>query len=132
MRLIVKFNLVITLAFVAGLIVSALLMRERFVADARTGVLANARIMMQSSDSIMRYTKQEVTPLPQALGHDKFVRAAVPFFAAGSIFEDLRRHYPDYSVRNVALNPTNLRDRPTNPKPTSSTVSGPFPTEPKW
>lgn len=113
MRLIVKFNLVITLAFVAGLIVSALLMRERFVADARTAVLANARIMMQSSDSIMRYTRQEVTPLPQALGHDKFVRAAVPFFAAGSIFEDLRQHYPDYSVRNVALNPTNLRDRPT-------------------
>ena len=54
MRLIVKFNLVITLAFVAGLIVSALLMRERFVADARTQVLANARIMMQSSASIMR------------------------------------------------------------------------------
>jgi HAMP domain-containing protein len=113
MRLIVKFNLVITLAFMAGLAVSVLLMRERFIDDARTEVLANARIMLQSSDSIMRYTSQEVTPLPRALGHDNFVRAASPFFAAASIFEDLRRHYPDYSVRNVALNPTNLRDRPT-------------------
>ncbi|WP_207478261.1 c-type heme family protein [Arenibaculum pallidiluteum] len=113
MGLIVRFNLVITLAFVFGLALSALLMRERFIADARVGVLASARIMLQASDSIMHFTGEEVTPLRQAFGQEEFIRATVPFYASASIFENLHQRYPDYSLRNVALNPTNPRDRPT-------------------
>jgi HAMP domain-containing protein len=112
-RLIVKINLVITLAFALGLILSAQLMWDRFLTGAREEVLQGARLMLATSTSVMRFVEHEVSPLPRLLGTDQvFVKAAVPFFAASQTFSELHSEYPDYSLRFVALNPTNPTDRP--------------------
>ncbi|SNB74712.1 protein-histidine pros-kinase [Arboricoccus pini] len=113
MRLIVKINLVITLAFALALAVSAQLMWNRFVDGARDEVLQSARIMLAASNGMMHFIDREVSPLPRLLGADHvFAKAAVPFFATASVFKELQKDYPDYSVHNVALNPTNPDDRP--------------------
>jgi protein-histidine pros-kinase len=38
----------------------------------------------------------------------------VPFFASQATFKYLQAHYPDFSCREPALNPTNLADRATD------------------
>ena len=41
----------------------------------------------------------------------RFLPETIPFYAATVTFDYLRKKYPDYSYKEAALNPTNLRDR---------------------
>lgn len=113
MRLIAKINIIVTLAFVLGLVLSAQLLWLRYVDAARDEALQSGRIMLAASGGVKDFVGHEVAPLPRLLGSGQiFVQAAVPFYAAAQVFKSLHAEFPGYSVRNVAMNPTNPDDKP--------------------
>jgi HAMP domain-containing protein len=81
--------------------------------NAREQVLQQAELMMASAKSTRDYTSEQIKPLllknPE---HEiSFLPQTVPAFAATTIFNSMRKSYPDYSYREATLNPTNLIDR---------------------
>jgi len=113
MKLLTKFNLVLILFFgFSGFIIShlAYLFLTR---NARDQVLQQAELMMASAKSTRDYTSEQVKPLLlQHPEHEtRFLPQTVPAFAATSLFNSMRKSYPDYSYREATLNPTNLIDR---------------------
>jgi protein-histidine pros-kinase len=76
-------------------------------------VLQQAELMMASARSTRDYTSEQVKPLIlQNPEHEtRFFPQTVPAFAATTVFNSIRKSYPDYSYREATLNPTNLIDR---------------------
>jgi protein-histidine pros-kinase len=69
--------------------------------------------MIQSALSTRQYTANELAPLLETLpAHQtRFLPETIPFYAATVTFDYLRKQYPQYSYKEAALNPSNLRDR---------------------
>jgi len=57
----------------------------------------------------------QATPVPYKTAQDNsvFLPQMIPFYAANATFKYLRKSYPEYGLREAALNPTNLDDRAT-------------------
>lgn len=113
MRLLTKFNLVLLVFFGASGIIIAHLAYQFLMGNARDQVLQQAELMMASASSTRTYTSEQIKPLllknPE---HEiTFLPQTVPAFAATTIFNSMRKSYPDYSYREATLNPTNLIDR---------------------
>lgn len=113
MKLLSKFSAIFALVFGGGLIVAALLSYRFLQDDARSQVLEQAQLMMQSMDAARNYTTNQVAPLLETLQiHQRsFLAQTVPAYAATESFGYLRKTYPDYEYKEATLNPTNLRDR---------------------
>jgi len=113
MKLLTKFNLVLLLLFGASGIIIAHLAYQFLMRNARDQVLQQAELMMASARSTRTYTSEQIKPLLlKNPDHEiNFLPQTVPAFAATTIFNDMRRSYPDYSYREATLNPTNLIDR---------------------
>jgi HAMP domain-containing protein len=112
MSLRVKFNIVMLAAFAAGLILALLFVNTLSRQEARRSVLAEAAVMMGQVDSTIHYTDSDVAPL---LAHQmmvQFLPQAIPFFTAQKTFNLLATEFPDYTLRQPTLNPTNPADRP--------------------
>jgi methyl-accepting chemotaxis protein len=113
MKLLTKFNLVLLVFFGASGIIIAHLAYQFLMGNARAQVLQQAELMMASASSTRTYTSEQIKPLllknPE---HEiTFLPQTVPAFAATTIFNSMRKSYPDYSYREATLNPTNLIDR---------------------
>ena len=113
MKLLMKFNLVLLLFFGASGIIVAHLAYRFLMRNASDQVLQQAELMMASARSTRDYTSEQIKPLllknPE---HElSFLPQTVPAFAATTIFNSMRKSYPDYSYREATLNPTNLIDR---------------------
>jgi HAMP domain-containing protein len=106
-----KLNLVLAFVFIFGLglfyFLSAPYLEER----AREEVLVRARIMMESAAGTRKYTNEEIAPLLTSRMGADFHPQTVAAYAATKNFEVMRANFPDYSYREVALNPTNPRGR---------------------
>ena len=113
MKLLAKFNLILTLVFGAGLATAAFLSHQFLQDDAREEVVRQARLMMEAMRSARDYTSKQVKPLlvTQQEHQKSFLPQTVPAFAATENFNYLKANYPDYSYKEATLNPTNLRDR---------------------
>ena len=113
MKLLAKFNLILGLVLGAGLAIAAAVSHQFLQNDAREEVLRQARLMMEAMRSARDYTTKQVKPLlvTQQEHQRSFLPQTVPAFAATEDFNYLRASYPDYSYKEAALNPTNLRDR---------------------
>jgi len=113
MKLLTKFNLVLLLLFGASGIIIAHLAYQFLMRNARDQVLQQAELMMASARSTRTYTSEQIKPLLlKNPDHEIiFLPQTVPAFAATTIFNDMRKSYPDYSYREATLNPTNLIDR---------------------
>ena len=113
MKLLPKFNLILGLVLAAGLAVAAAVSYHFLQIDAREEVLRQARLMMEAMRSARDYTTKQVKPLlvTQQEHQRLFLPQTVPAFAATESFNYLRSGYADYSYKEAALNPTNLRDR---------------------
>lgn len=113
MKLLTKFNLVLLVFFgISGFVISHLAY-QFLMQNARAQVLQQAELMMASARSTRDYTSEQIKPLllknPE---HETiFLPQTVPAFAATSIFNSIRKSYPEYSYREATLNPTNLIDR---------------------
>ena len=63
MKLLAKFNLILTLVFGAGLATAAFLSHQFLQDDAREEVVRQARLMMEAMRSARDYTSKQVKPL---------------------------------------------------------------------
>ncbi len=115
MKLLTKFNLVLILVFGLGMYLIAHYAYNFLMADARQQVLQQAQLMASSATATLNYTDEEVSPIlektPQH--NSNFLAQTIPFYAANTTFKRVRSSYPDYVMREAALNPTNLDDRAT-------------------
>jgi HAMP domain-containing protein len=114
MKLIVKFNLVFVLVFLAGLAITGYVSNDLLQRNARDEVLQNARIMMEAALATRTYTATQIRPLLDTQMKYQFLPQTVPAYAATEQFNDLKKKYPDYLYKEAALNPTNPRDRATD------------------
>lgn len=109
-----KFNLAIIAALLIGYVGAGVLLHRLFVANAREAVLQNARVMMTAANAVQHYTDQQIVPLVGLERDGKFIAASVPFYAAKTTFKLVHAVFPDYALAEVALNPTNKEDAPTD------------------
>jgi protein-histidine pros-kinase len=113
MSLLAKFNLILVALFGAGSILVAYSAYHFLMRNARAQVIQQAELMIESARSTRQYTSNELAPLLETLPAHKtrFLPETIPFYAATVTFDYLRKRYPEYSYKEAALNPTNLRDR---------------------
>lgn len=111
MSLFLKFNLILLLVFVVGLVPTGLVFGGLLEDNARQQILANAEIMMETAMAMRGYTVSEVRPLIAAQMDKTFLPQSVPAYSATQIFEALRKQHPEYTYKEATLNPSNPRNR---------------------
>ncbi len=111
MGLRMKFNLVLLLAFLIGLALTAYLSDRILKNNAREEVIQNARIMMESALGARAYTAKQIQPLLTLQMKRQFLPQTVAAYAATQSFAALRTSFPDFTYKEAALNPTNPNDR---------------------
>jgi len=108
-----KFNLILSLTTLFGLLIAGLFSYKILQDNARQEVLEKARIMMESALAIRHYTVKEIKPLLAVQQRRKFLPQTVPAYAAHSYVRKLQVNYPEYSYKEATLNPTNPANRAT-------------------
>ncbi len=111
MSLFVKFNLILALVFSAALVPVGSISYSLLRRNARTQVVEDARIMLETALAARSYTVKQVKPLIAPLLADRFLPQSVPAYSATELFGYLRETYPEYTYKEATLNPTNPRDR---------------------
>jgi protein-histidine pros-kinase len=113
MKLQGKLSLVFASVLGTGLAVGGVFAHRFLEESAKTQVLQQARLMLQAALSMRQYTSEEIAPLldTPTMRSTRFLPQAIPFYAATQSFGTLRRQYHEYTYKEAAMNPTNLRDR---------------------
>lgn len=111
MKLIIKFNLVLLIIFVLGMMVTGYVSYELLQANARAEIRENARILMDSALAVRKYTNDQIKPLLATQMKYEFLPQSIPSYSATEYFTEVHRKYPEYSYKEATLNPTNPRDR---------------------
>ena len=111
MRLLLKFNLVFLIVFLAGLAGSAQVSRDLLQGNARQEILEHARLTMEKAIAVRTYTNEQIRPLLETQMMYAFLPQTVPAYSATEVLAKLAKVYPDYSYKEATLNPTNPRDR---------------------
>jgi len=112
-KLLAKFNLILIVLFGSGMALISRLAYDFLMQNARAQVLQQAQLMVESARATRDYTAEELEPLllDSSDAEEKFLPQIIPFYAATQIFTRLRKQFPQYTYKEAALNPTNLRDR---------------------
>ena len=111
MSLFVKFNLILILVFAVALVPAGYISNSLLQKNARTQIVQNARIMMETAMATRGYTVKQIKPLLAPRLADEFLPQSVPAYSATEIFNYLREKNPEYTYKEATLNPTNPRDR---------------------
>ena len=111
MRLLLKFNFIFALVFVAGLLSCGYLSRELLQRNAQDEILENARLLMETSIAVRNYTSSQIKPLLETQLKYTFLPQVIPAYSATEVLHALGKKYPDYGYKEATLNPTNPRDR---------------------
>ena len=114
MNLLVRINLALLIAFAIAAAAVGFVCSSMLQADARSEALREAGLMMDSALAIRTYTSDEIRPLLDAQMATRFLPESVPSYGATQHFLKLRERHPEYSYKEAALNPTDLRDRATD------------------
>lgn len=115
MKLRGKFNSMLVAVFVGGLGFSGFLSYQQLNDNARAEVLSNARILMETILSARNWAVNEVGPNLRASEEgEEILMQGMPSYAADKVMEAVQKRYPDFSYREVALNPTNPKHRATD------------------
>ena len=115
MKLLTKFNLVLILVFGLGMYLISHYAYNFLMDSAREQVLGQAQLMAASASATKDYTEDQVSPILEKTPQNNtdFLPQTIPFSAVNVTFKFLRSSYPDYVLREAALNPTNLDDQAT-------------------
>ncbi|HTT17309.1 MAG TPA: DUF3365 domain-containing protein, partial [Candidatus Sulfotelmatobacter sp.] len=105
MKLLVKFNLVMCVVFVAGFIGAGFVSNRLLQRNAQQEIFENARIMMEAAVAVRTYTGKEIKPLLDTQLKYAFLPQSVPAYSANQYFAQIRNKFPDYSYREATLNP---------------------------
>jgi len=111
MSLFAKFNLILILVFAVALVPAGYISNDLLQKNARTQIVQNARIMMQTAMATRGYTVKQIKPLLAPRLAEEFLPQSVPAYSATEIFNYLREKHPEYTYKEATLNPTNPRDR---------------------
>ena len=113
MKLLARFNLIFIGVFAIGTALAVWIAYDHLRQDAKTEVLAQARLVMETTLATRDYTTNRIKPLLTKLQrHDaEFLPESVPAFSAIQVFSYLHKHNPEYIYREATLNPTSLADR---------------------
>ena len=113
MKLLTKFNLILIVFFGAGGFLIAHLAYSFLTQNAREQVLQQAELMMASARATRDFTSEQIKPLllKNQEHETNFLPQTVPAFSAATVFNNMRKTYPEYSYREATINPTNLVDR---------------------
>lgn len=111
MSLLVKFNLILVLVFAIALVPAGYISYDLLHRNARTQVVENARIMMQTALATRTYTVKQIRPLLAPRLEEEFLPQSVPAYSATEVFNYIRDNHPEYTYKEATLNPTNPRDR---------------------
>ena len=113
MKLWLKFSAIFVVVFCIGLVIAGYICHDFLLDNARTTVTQRADLISESMLAARQYTAQQVGPLLDSLtAKDKnFHPQTIPFYAATESFQYVRHAFPQYSYKEAALNPTNMRDR---------------------
>lgn len=111
MSLLTKFNLALTAVFALALVPAGWISHGLLQRSARTQVIENARIMMETALAVRTYTIRQIQPLLAPQLETTFLPQSVPAYSATEIFNALRTSNPEYTYKEATLNPTNPRNR---------------------
>jgi protein-histidine pros-kinase len=114
MKLIVKFNLVLSLVFAIGFVLAGLFTHALLQRNAKAEIQENARIMIDSATAVRTYTSTQIKPLLKTQMTYTFMPQSVSAYSANEYFKLLHKKYPEYSYKEATLNPTNPSDRATD------------------
>jgi protein-histidine pros-kinase len=114
MKLIVKFNLVLTAVFAVAFVLAGWFTHALLQRNAMTEIQENARIMIDGATAVRNYTSTEIKPLLKNQMTYTFMPQSVSAYSANKYFGQLHKNYPDYSYKEATLNPTNPSDRATD------------------
>ena len=109
-----RFNLVLTVVFLAGLAVSGVFSHDLLQRQAREEVIRKADLMIETARAIRSYTVEQVRPNLEHHLSETFFPQTVPAYAATQTLDLLPDEYHEYVYREATLNPTNPRDRATD------------------
>jgi HAMP domain-containing protein len=112
MKIQTKFTLILSGTFLVALILTGVVSYGILYGNARQEIRERAGLMLESAKAMRTYTINNVKPLVAPLMQDAFHAETVPAFAAMTAFGLLRESHPDYTYREVAMNPSNPRNRP--------------------
>jgi hypothetical protein len=101
MKLLAKFNLILLSVFGVGGLIIAWFAYSFLINNARREVLDQARLMVANAKAVRDYTADDLSPLLQQNPRHrvKFLAETVPFYAATTTFNRLRKSYPDFAYK---------------------------------
>jgi HAMP domain-containing protein len=111
MRLLLKFNLIFLLIFIAGLLGAGKVSYDLLQRNAKQEVLDHARLTMEKAVAVRAYTNSQIRPLLETQMKYTFLPQTVPAYSATEVLATLAKSFPDYTYKEATLNPTNPRNR---------------------
>ncbi len=111
MSLRLRFNLILMLVSLAGLVIAAWVSWQVISEHAEEEVTESANVLLSSAQAVRSYTVEEVRPVVNRLEDGRFHPQTVPAYAATRFVRYLQKDYPEYDYREAALNPTNPEHR---------------------
>ena len=111
MRLLLKFNLIFLIVFVAGVLGAGKISYDLLQSNAKQEVLDHARLTMEKAMAVRSYTSDQIGPLLQTQMKYTFLPQTIPAYSATEVLATLAKSFPDYTYKEATLNPTNPRDR---------------------
>lgn len=110
MQLRTKFNIALLATFAVGLAIAGVVVFQVLLANAKEEILSQARVMRAAALAFRAYTAEEIQPLLASASEERFIPHIIPSFAAQANMRKVQETFPQFSYREVALNPTNLAD----------------------
>ena len=107
MRLRFKFNTVITSACLLGIAAAAGLSYWVVQKSSIEEMEQQIRLLRANALAVRAYTVNSIDPLLSEENDVLFLPQTVTAYAAQSVFNTFRGHFPEYSYKEAALNPTN-------------------------
>lgn len=111
MPLLLKFNLIFLLVFIAGVLGAGKVSYDLLQRNAKQEVLDHARLTIEKASAVRAYTQEQIRPLLETQMRYTFLPQTVPAYSATEVLATLAKAFPDYTYKEATLNPTNPRDR---------------------
>jgi methyl-accepting chemotaxis protein len=111
MGLRLKFNVILALTLILGLIASSIIFWQVADRNAREQLHSQIKVLRAQALAVRRYTSEEIKPLLGEQSSIQFLPQSVPSFSAQSTFANFRDRFPNFFYKEAALNPTNPSDK---------------------
>lgn len=111
MGLRLKFNVILALTLVLGLIASSIIFWQVAEDNAREQLHSQIAVLRAQALAVRRYTSEEIKPLLAEQSGVQFLPQSVPSFSAQTAFANFRDRFPSFFYKEAALNPTNPSDK---------------------